>query len=67
MPPPGGVQWLRPSVFAKGDQTVLFVGDVPGDGPMVAGQVLLSGHTYGSSHGNNTEIDVLRNSSLLFF
>lgn len=39
MPPPGRVRWLRPSEIAHGDQSVLFVGDSPGDGRMVSGQV----------------------------
>ncbi|CAN0180868.1 unnamed protein product [Pylaiella littoralis] len=39
VPPAGTVRWLRPSDVARGDGAVLFVGDVPGDGPMVAGQL----------------------------
>lgn len=40
IPPPGAVQWLRPSEVSRGDQAVLMSGDVPGGGgPIVAGQV----------------------------
>lgn len=39
IPPPGRVRWLRPSEIAHGDQSVLFVGDAPGDGRIVSGQV----------------------------
>ncbi|CAN0181049.1 unnamed protein product, partial [Hapterophycus canaliculatus] len=38
IPPAGTVRWLLPSEVAQGE-AVLFVGDVPGDGPMVAGQL----------------------------
>ncbi|CAB1109230.1 unnamed protein product [Ectocarpus sp. CCAP 1310/34] len=41
IPPGEAVRWLRPSEVAGGE-AVLFVGDVPGDGPMVPGQWLLS-------------------------
>lgn len=39
IPPPGAVRWLRPSEVSRGDQAVLFVGNVPGDCRIVAGQV----------------------------
>lgn len=39
MPPAGAVRWLRPSEVSGGDGAVLFLGDVPGSSPMVAGQV----------------------------
>ncbi|CAM9516779.1 unnamed protein product [Ectocarpus sp. 6 AP-2014] len=38
IPPGEAVRWLRPSEVAGGE-AVLFVGDVPGDGPMVPGQL----------------------------
>eukprot|EP00903_Cladosiphon_okamuranus_P013365 g12456.t1 len=39
IPPAGAVRWLRPSEVARGDEAVLFVGDVPGSSPMVPGQL----------------------------
>ncbi|CAM9856392.1 unnamed protein product, partial [Scytosiphon promiscuus] len=38
VPPAGSVRWLRRAEVAKGE-AVLFVGDVPGEGPIVAGQL----------------------------
>eukprot|EP00752_Nemacystus_decipiens_P009768 g8724.t1 len=39
MPPARAVRWLRPTEVSGGDGAVLFVGDVPGSSPIVAGQL----------------------------